>query len=233
MSALAYSITPSVAERVQQFLQRVDYRRADSLEDREAVFRLRYDAYLRDGYISPSPNRRFSDSVDDRANTWIFGVYVDSGLASAIRMTVTLPGNRYVPALDVFPEVLVPKIEAGIICVDPSRFVTDKELSKKHPELRYVTLRLPWLALGFFNADLMLAAVRTSHQAFYRRLWGHEPVCPPRLYPNLQMHVGLMTLDYRSARSRVHQKYPFFESNFFERRMLFERTGHISQRSAA
>lgn len=232
MGALAYSVTPSVAERVQQFLQRVDYRRADSVEERNAVFRLRYEAYVREGYISPNLSRRFTDALDDRANTWLFGVYVDGNLASSIRMNVTIPGNRYVPAMDVFPEVLVPKIEAGTICVDPSRFVTNRDLSKRHRELRYVTLRLPWLALGYFNADLMLAAVRTEHQAFYKRLWGHETVCPPRLYPNLQMHVGLMTLDYRSARARVHEKYPFFQSNFFERRMLFER-GDQTQRVAA
>jgi hypothetical protein len=102
-----------------------------------------------------------------------------------------------------------------------------------HPELRYVTLRLPWLALEYFNADVMLAAVRVKHQAFYKRLWGHQTICPPRLYPNLQMHVGLMTLDYRQMRDQVHQRHPFFRSSFFERRMLFERHAAVERRSAA
>ena len=36
--------TPGFAERVMQLLQRVDYRRAVSPDDREAIFRLRHDA---------------------------------------------------------------------------------------------------------------------------------------------------------------------------------------------
>jgi hypothetical protein len=225
--------TPSLSDRVHKFMQRVDYRRADTPEEREAIFRLRYDAYVRDGYIKPNPTRRFTDPVDDRDNTWLFGVYVDDRLVSAIRMTVTLPGNTYVPEHDVFVETLDPYLAAGKILVDPSRFITDRDASKQHPELRYVTLRLPWLALGYFGADYMLAAVRTTHEAFYRRLWGHQTVCPPKLYPNLKMHVGLMMLDYRNQRLAVHRRYPFFESSAFERRMLFERTAQPLRREAA
>ncbi|MGE0750399.1 MAG: hypothetical protein AB7K64_07420 [Variibacter sp.] len=227
------AVTPSLSDRVQHFMQRVDYRRADTPEQREAIFRLRYDAYVRDGYIKPNPTRRFTDPVDDRDNTWLFGVYVDDRLVSAIRMTVTLPGNTYVPAHDVFAETLDPYLAAGKILVDPSRFITDRDASKQHLELRYVTLRLPWLALGYFGADYMLAAVRTTHEAFYRRLWGHQTVCPPKLYPNLKMHVGLMMLDYRNQRIAVHRRYPFFESSAFERRMLFERTAQPMRREAA
>ena len=58
-------------------------------------------------------------------------------------------------------------------------------------------------------------------------------MCPPRLYPNLQKPVSLMALDYRVARERVHQRYPFFRSTYFERRMLFERSVEVPQRSAA
>jgi hypothetical protein len=33
-----------------------------------------------------------------------------------------------------------------------------------------------------------------------------------------------MALDFAMARERVPQRYPFFRSTFFERRMLFART---------
>jgi hypothetical protein len=42
-----------------------------------------------------------------------------------------------------------------------------------------------------------------------------------------------MTLDYREARERVHRRYPFFRSNYFERRMLFERNIEMQHRTAA
>jgi hypothetical protein len=233
MSALAADQPTSLVDRVQELLQRVDYRRVETAEERLAIFRLRYQAYLREGAISANPSGQFSDPVDDRENCWIFGVYIDGKLASSIRLSITIPGCIDIPALDVFSDVLLGDILAGQKFIDPTRFVDDREMSRAFPELPYVTLRLPWLALEYFDADYMLAAVRAEHQAFYKRLWGSKPVCEPRPYPNLRKPISLMTLDYRAVRERVHHRYPFFRSSQFERRMLFERNRTVSQRSAA
>lgn len=233
MSALAAEQPASLVDRVQELLQRVDYRRAETAEDRAAIFRLRYEAYLREGAISANPAGQFSDPVDDRENTWIFGVYVDGKLASSIRLSVTVPGRVDIPALDVFSDVLLGDILSGKKFIDPTRFVADRVISREFPELPYVTLRLPWLALEYFNADYMLAAVRAEHQAFYKRLWGSQLVCEPRPYPNLQKPISLMTLDYRAACARVYRRHPFFRSSQFERRMLFERDRRVTRRSAA
>jgi Autoinducer synthase len=233
VSALAAELPTSLVDRVERLLQRVDYRRAESAAERSAIFRLRHEAYLREGAIAPKFSGEFSDPVDDRENVWIFGVYIDGRLASSIRLSITIPGCVDIPALDVFSDILLGDIRAGKRVVDPTRFVADRESSRMFPELPYVTLRLPWVALEYFNADSMLAAVRTEHQAFYKRMWGHRAVCEPRPYPNLQKPISLMTLDYREARERVHRRYPFFRSNYFERRMLFERNIEMQQRSAA
>lgn len=233
MSALAAEHPASLVDRVQELLQRVDYRRAESAEERAAIFKLRYEAYLREGAISPNAGGQFSDPVDDRENTWIFGVYIDGRLASSIRLSVTVPGRVDIPALDVFSDVLLGDILSGKRFIDPTRFVADRAASRQFPELPYVTLRLPWLALEYFKADYMLAAVRAEHQAFYKRLWGSQLVCAPRPYPNLQKPISLMTLDYRAACERVYRRHPFFRSSQFERRMLFERNRKAPQRSAA
>jgi hypothetical protein len=233
MSALAAEQPTSLVDRVQELLQRVDYRRADTAEERAAIFRLRHEAYLREGAISAYPTGQFSDPVDDRDNCWIFGVYIDGMLASSIRLSITVPGSIDIPALDVFSDVLLGEIMAGKKFVDPTRFVADRAASRAFPELPYVTLRLPWLALEYFDADYMLAAVRAEHQAFYKRLWGSQPVCEARPYPNLQKPISLMTLDYRAAAERVYRRHPFFRSSQFERRMLFERGVRSAKRSAA
>jgi hypothetical protein len=233
MSVLAAEQPTSLDDRVQQLLQRVDYRRADTAEERTAIFKLRHEAYLREGAISANPTGQFSDPVDDRDNCWIFGVYIDGKLASSIRLSITIPGSVDIPALDVFSDVLLGEIMAGKKYIDPTRFVADRAASRAFPELPYVTLRLPWLALEYFNADFMLAAVRAEHQAFYKRLWGSKPVCEARPYPNLQKPISLMTLDYRAACERVYRRHPFFRSSQFERRMLFERDRRVTRRSAA
>jgi hypothetical protein len=234
MSALPEAAASSLVDRVERLLQRVDYRRADTAEERTAIFKLRYQAYLREGAIAPNLTEQFSDPLDDRGNVWIFGVYVDGQLASSMRLSITIPGDTYIPALDVFSDMLLPDILAGKRVVDPTRFVADKELSRAHPELPYVTVRLPWAAMEYFDAHSLLATVRIEHQAFYKRLLGHQAICEPRPYPKLQKPISLMSLDYRAAREGVQPRYPFFRSTHFERRMLFERTPQVeAQRTAA
>jgi hypothetical protein len=235
MSVSTSEQATSLVDRVEELLQHVDYRCAETSADRAAIFRLRYDAYLREGAIRPNSTGQFSDPVDDRDNCWIFGVYIGGKLASSIRLSVTLPGRVDIPALDAFSDVLLDDIMAGKKFIDPTRFVADREASRHYPELPYVTLRLAWLALEYFNADYMLAAVRAEHQAFYKRLWGSKPIGSPRPYPNLEKPITLMTLDYHQARERVIRRFPFFRSSQFERRILFERSRSQSatQRSAA
>jgi N-acyl amino acid synthase FeeM len=230
---VALAPTSGFAEGVMQLLQRVDYRRAVSPDDREAIFRLRHDAYRHEGTIPPSRTKRITDDFDDSANAWIFGVHIDGKLASSIRLNVTSAERPLLPALRVFPDLLAPEVAAGRTIVDPTRFVADRASSRAHPQLPYVTVRLAWLAAEFFNADLLLATVRREHQAFYQRVFGHRPVCEARPYPSLTKPISLMTCDYPARRDQVLRRYPFFRSAFFERRMLFERYAQAPQRSAA
>jgi hypothetical protein len=63
----------SLADRVPQLLDRIDYRQVETDEQREQIFRLRYHAYLRDGGISPHPSRAYSDPYDQnrqRLSLW-------------------------------------------------------------------------------------------------------------------------------------------------------------------
>ena len=74
--------------RIAQLLDRIDCRLANTNEQLEEIFRLRYHAYLRDGGISPTPSRTFSDSYDDTGNAYLYGLYIDNDLASSIRIHV-------------------------------------------------------------------------------------------------------------------------------------------------
>ncbi len=211
----------SLNDRVMRALERIDYRPALSHEDREQVFNLRYRAYLREGVIAASEDERFTDPVDEQPNCLIFGVYADGELAGAIRLSISIPGLPQIPTAHVFPDTVLPQIEAGRMLVDPTRFVADARWSRELPELAYLTLRLPWLAMEQFEADVMLAAVRPEHYPFYRRLWGNTVVSPPRLYPGLAKPVMLSQLDYPKAVSRVEALYPFFQAREDERAAIF------------
>jgi hypothetical protein len=148
-------------------------------------------------------------------------------------MHVSTPSMPDIPAAHVFPEILKPEIEAKHVIVDPTRFVADPAAARLFPELPYLTVRLGYLAAEYFNADRVLATVRSEHQAFYKRVFGHKVICPPRPYPTLTKPISLMSLNYPEARETIVRRHPFFRSTLFERRMLFERVDQAAQRSAA
>jgi hypothetical protein len=223
MSAVARVATSSFSDRIARLLELVDYRRVDSAEDRETIYRLRYDAYLREGSIPANFAKRFADDYDEMPNVWTFGVYVEDRLASSFRMHVSTPDYRDIPALHVFPDVLSPLIDNGKIVVDPTRFVADPVAARQYPELPYVTVRLGHMAGEYFKADYVLATVRAEHQAFYKRVFGHHVVCPPRPYPTLTKPISLMIVDAHTEREHILRRYPMFRSTQFEKRMLFDR----------
>jgi hypothetical protein len=206
-----------------ELLDKVDYRLAETEAEKEAIYSLRYRAYLHEGAIEPREDRRLADRFDDAPNSWTFGVFVDGQLASSLRISVATPDYPDSPAVDAFPDILKPQLALGKTIVDPNRFVAEPTL--KLPHLPYMTLRLAYVACSYFNADLGTATARAEHQAFYRRVFLHEPLCPPRPYPTLTKPLGLMAVDFPALREKVFTRYPYFRSSYFERRMLFERNG--------
>jgi hypothetical protein len=206
-----------------EILKRVEYRRVESEAEREAIFRLRYRAYLHEGAIAPRADGRLADRFDNLPNSWIFGVYVDGELASSLRVSVATPDNPETPAVDAFGDLLKPELDKGKVIVDPNRFVADPANKNRFPELPYWTVRLGYVACGYFNADIGTATVRAEHQAFYRRVFLQKALCEPRPYPTLTKPLCLMAADYPLVRERIFRRYPHFRSTDSECRALFER----------
>jgi N-acyl-L-homoserine lactone synthetase len=222
MGALAVLPIAGFVESVQELIEKVDYRRAETPEQKEEIFRLRYEAYREEGAIEANLRRSFSDRFDALDNARIIGLYYEGELVSSIRLSISTPESPDLPALGVFPDILEPEITAGKTIIDPTRFVVAPRIARAVPKISYATVRLGWMACEYFQADLVLATVRVEHQAFYRRMFGHRPMCDARPYPTLKKPISLMGLEYPDAREKVHQRYPFFRSTYFERRMLFE-----------
>jgi hypothetical protein len=217
------ALTP---ERSTDPLEHVDYRLAATPAEKDEIYRLRYRAYLREGAILSSASERVTDRHDDAPNTWIFGIYLHGELYSSIRVSVLNSEWRGSPSSDMFADIVHPELDRGLTIIDPTRFVADPEKAKRFPELPYVTVRLGWIACGYFNADIGLANVRPEHRAFYRKVFLQEPLGEPRLHPGLIKPVGLVAAHYPSIREKVFQRFPFMRSSAFERRMLFERSGY-------
>jgi hypothetical protein len=211
-------------ERGIELLDLVDYRLAETEEEKDEIYRLRYRAYLNEGAIEPNRERKVTDRFDDLPNTWTFGVYFEGSLASSLRLSIASPEWPDTPSMKVFPDTLGLELAKGKVMVDPTRFVADPARANRFPELPYMTLRLAYVACEYFHADLGLASVRAEHQAFYRRVFLNV-ISPPRDYPGLIKPISLMAIDFPNMREKVFARYPYLRSSFFERRMLFERRG--------
>jgi hypothetical protein len=209
--------------RSSDLLDQVDYRLAQTPEEKEQIYNLRYRAYLAEGAVRESADQRVIDQYDDLPNSWTFGVFLHGELYSSVRISVLTSEWRLSCSAEAFGEILFPRLDRGEIIVDPARFVADPDKARRLPELPYMTLRLAYMACEYFNADIGLAIVRAEHQAFYRRVFLHETIAEPRAFPGLLKPVGLMAANFPALREKVFERYPMMRSTAFERRMLFER----------
>ena len=67
------------ALRSSDLLDQVDYRLAQTPEEKEEIYHLRYRAYLREGAVKESADQRVTDQYDDLPNSWTFGVLSSRG----------------------------------------------------------------------------------------------------------------------------------------------------------
>src|ERR1700761_9686216 len=80
--------------RNSDLLDSVDYHLARTPAEKEAIYNLRYRAYLREGAVKESPEQRVVDQYEDLPNAWTFGVYLHGELCSSVRISVLTPEWR-------------------------------------------------------------------------------------------------------------------------------------------
>ncbi len=208
---------------VLNLLEQIEYRHLDRGEDFEDVCRLRYNSYVQSGMMSPNAARAVRDSFDELPNSFVFGIYYDGHLVSTIRLHHVTDRFPLSPSTDVFAKELMPRVAAGESFIDPSRFAADMEWSSSLRVIPYLTLRLAVLACKHFNPTFCLTAVKEDHASFYRRIFRSEEAAEPRTYPGLIVPVHLYESRCSDNMEDTIERFPFFRSTEFERRMLFER----------
>src|SRR5467141_4597123 len=109
--------TTAVRGRSSDLLDQVDYRLAQTPQEKEEIYHLRYRAYLREGAIRPSDDERVTDQYDEAPNAWTFGVYFQDVLHSSIRVSVLTSEWRMSPSVELFGDVLHPKLDQGLVFI--------------------------------------------------------------------------------------------------------------------
>lgn len=208
---------------VAKLLERIEYRRCETGEDLEDIYRLRYNSYVAAGMIKSDASRRIQDEFDESANAFRFGVFYDGNLVSTLRLHHVTAACPVSPSVKVFSDVLTPRLQRGESFIDPSRFAADHEWSSTLRVVPYVTLRLAIIACRYFKPTACLTAIKEEHSAFYNRIFRSEPATLPRQYPGLTVPVNLMQSKCSDNMEATIRRFPFFDSTPMEQRMLFSR----------
>jgi hypothetical protein len=232
MSSAIEGAPTSFSDRVLRFLKRVEHRIARTDCEREAAFQLRYDAYLRNDLMGPRDDRRLFDKRYDIAdNAWITLTFVDGELAATTRLNLGMGEDAILPSMAVYPDVIAPRLRAGLVILETTRLAANIRISGSNPELAYVAMRPAYMASLHFDADFAVASPRLEHMAFYRRVFLFSLWCEPRPYPGLGAKFGCMGAEFRVVQPSIEARYPFFKSDPAERESLFGPSQRRSNRA--
>ncbi|MBP0438215.1 hypothetical protein J5Y06_06110 [Tianweitania sediminis] len=219
-------IQNSFTRNVSALLEKVEYRRCDSGEDAEAIYRLRYKAYRAFGFVSPNERCFTTDHLDDAENCYRFGVYLEGNLVSTVRVHHQTRDTPDAPVMSVFGDVLLPRLKAGESFINPSLLAADPEFTRIYKALPYITLRLAVVANNYFQTTSCVCMVRDEHTAFYQRIFGSVQAGDPRSYPPFSVPVYLYDSDCATNLAKTIQRFPFFKATPLEERLLFSKRGH-------
>jgi len=214
--------TSRFSERLLRFLERVEHRVARTPAEREMVYRLRYQAYRRNGLMTERADGQLHDPKYYNApNAWVTMTLIDGELAGTTRINVADGDYASLPAVNVYPEVVLARLIGQPVVVEFTRLAARLELSSAYPELAYMIMRPAYLAADHFDADLAVASPRAEHLAFYQRVFNGVAWCEPCAYPGLTAKFACMGADFRANRQRIEARYPFYSSTVAEREALF------------
>jgi hypothetical protein len=214
---------------MRELLAHVEYKRADTAEEKHTIYRMRHEAYSRAGSIDPQPSGLFTDLADEAPNTFLFAVYIDGEMASSIRVHVASRIEHCLPAASIYPDILEPLLQSGACIVDATRQVSSLKFSQRYPQLPFITMRTVCVAEDYFFADYMVAACRVEHQAAFKRIFSAIAWSPARAYPLLAKPQALMAYESKRMREIVRNRFPFFNSSSEERRRMFQRSSNSTE----
>ncbi|WP_246676507.1 hypothetical protein [Mesorhizobium sp. B1-1-5] len=221
-SAGASSKADSLLNRtMMQLLEHVEYRLITGGEDLEAIYRLRYQSYLKSGMCGPIASGMFEDRWDNLPNSYRFGVYCYGELVSTLRFHYISSEQPYSPSVDAYPEVLLPRLARGETFIDGTRFATDPDAAPAPGVLPFLTLRIAMVASNYFGQDSVLTPVKVEHSHFYARFFNAVQRSEAKQFPGVLAPIALFEIPAGENMRRTLERFPFYNSTPMEQRMMF------------
>jgi len=204
------------------FSKRITCRVATSHVERDAIFKLRYQSYLRGGIIAKNVFGRFVEAADHTANTYLIGLYDNNKLISSLRLQIGSSITPHLSSRELFPDVFEPLLASHNTILEMSCVAADTGLSGPYRWLPYLTLRSWLVAAEHFHADYIVTAAQPQHLYLYQQTLGCELNPELRQPPHRLAPVGLAMLNFAASAESLYENLPFLRSAPAERQQLFE-----------
>lgn len=224
MSVVKNFSDSAFSEKLLSALDHIEYRRVQGHEDFEDIARLRYKAYKAQNVL-PVGASSMLDAVDFDSHAYVYGIFHYEELIATIRVHHVTPDHRVGQSSGVFPDAVNGFLDAGMTLIDPARFAVDPDIVGELPTIPYITLRPTIMAAIHFDTDLVLQHIRPPHAAFYKRVFLADTVVPATLATMYGFELTLLASRVREVRPQLMRRFPLFQSEAYERRMMFGDAG--------
>lgn len=209
-------------DRILALFIQMTLRRATSEADFDRISALRYRAYRSADMIPVNDARRMIDRFDFVPNVHHIGLWKGKQPVASVRLHPAGRGGGDIsPAIEAFPDVLMPQIYAGLMILDPNRLTVDPVVGREDPDLHLALMRIPMLAAIHFGVDLVTATVRPAHAGFFARILRMREAASPRPYPTLLRPLGLMTVAVQQELPKVLNRNRYLQPTENEGEQLF------------
>ena len=196
---------------------------ANTLEEREAVFNLAYQVYLKKGYIKENENEWLIQSYDTNSETIIL-IVQDRQKNIAGTITLVFDGDSKLPAEKIYNNELKLLRSSGKKMVEISRLVISHEHRNSKEILVLLFNYLAIITHHVKNYHGIITQVNPRHKTYYKSLLrfdeiGGEKPCPivqnaPAVLLYLATSTYLSEITRKCAELKVENKnrslYPYF-----------------------
>ena len=216
----------AMLKRFLAYLDRIEYRRVSGGEALEDIARLRYKSYLQNSLVMQNESKQIIDRYDGDENAYIFGVYLDEALVATIRLHHASRDFPRSPAMDMYSDILLPRLQSGDSYIDPSKLAVDPDIVSGSIMIPTVTMRLAYVACKYLQVPYYITMLRDDHEVFYKRMFGFYRIAEARDYKGaVNCSVPLYEGDIARFGATTVERFPFFQFTEAEGRMLFSRPG--------
>ncbi|CUH21196.1 hypothetical protein JSE7799_00543 [Jannaschia seosinensis] len=160
---------------------------------REAIFKLRYDAYYSQGLIYGNDESSLSDWQDDEKTSLIYGITLHGRLVSTIRLSVISRTQKACLTYSMFKNHCDSIVDKGESILDGSRLAVNCSSALRRSVILY-TLSLTAACSVSVNATWGSIIARHRHAPFYER-YGFDLVIGPFTYPGARASTSLMMIE--------------------------------------